>query len=136
MKSRPNRKYKWILISVLLSNLICFYPADMGSLPLLIFETSIINNTFSLDFGMEEIGSKFIFLGQLTLISSLFIKNTSRLLAFGKISIFMLFIGTPMIMDYRNVSNWNFEFSTWLPLYITGILFFYSSYSKGSKTNE
>ena len=128
MKNKSSKLLQWILVIVLLTNFLCFYPSDMVPLPLIIFEDAIIQGAFSTSFGVGEIGTKLLFMGQLLLLWTLLKSNLKLIIIMGRVSVILLMIGVPLIMDYRNVSGWSFEFTTWIPFFLSGIIFLYYSF--------
>ena len=125
MERKRLNRIKWILGVVLLLHLCCFFPGDMIPLPLAVYEFGIIESAFTMDFDRSGFGSKLTLIGQLGLIWALFLKGPRRIVQTGQISILLLMIGIPLLMNYRNVHGWTFEFGTWIPFYIVAILYLY-----------
>jgi hypothetical protein len=99
----------------------------MMPFPLFIYEVVVVDYAFSMNFDFYGIGSKAILVGQVIAFGCLFSKKNGRIILLGKISTIMLMIGIPLIMNYRNVNYWSFEFNTWVPFYLTSISFLYLS---------
>ncbi|WMI69314.1 hypothetical protein [Mangrovimonas sp. YM274] len=127
------RLLKWNLGVVLLTSLFCFYETDMIPLPLIIMEDGVIQEALSKNMDMAGIGTKAILIGQIALIWSLFSKKITRTAFLGSIAVGMLFIGIPMTTKWKNVHSWTFEFTTWIPFFISGLVFLYFSYSSQKK---
>ena len=68
---------------------------------------------------MNEIGAKLTFIGQIMIITALILKNRSYVISIGAFGTILLMVGLPMLMDYSNGRI--FEFSTWVPFYISGL---------------
>ena len=127
MKNKNANILQRILVIVLFTNFLCFYPSDMIPLPLIIFEDVIIQGAFLTNFSVSEIGTKLLFIGQILLLWTLLKSNLKLIIVMGSLSVSLLMTGIPLMMDYRNISGWSFEFSTWIPFFLSGFIFLYYS---------
>lgn len=127
MRKSSTKILKSILGVLLLTNICCFYPGDMIPLPLFVYEDGVIDSALSMNFDLLGIGAQSILIAQIMILWALLIKNIKMIIFLGRTSTLMLMIGIPLIMNYRNVNGWPFEFTTWLPFYLTGIVFLYVS---------
>ncbi len=135
MKIDTEKKFKRMIILIIITHFFCCIAGDIGFWPLLIVEIKLFSwdsyNSF-----LYNVYSKFIFVGEFLLVFALFSRKIRSILILGIIGSAILVFGI-VLLQGNYTSIYSIEAITSIPLaisvlifYIAALLYFIKNYSK------
>jgi hypothetical protein len=122
MKRQSATKLKWIMVIIIITHLLCFFPNDVIPLPVVIVETQLIDGFLKSEYTSDTI-SNLIVSGQILAITFLIFRFTTTRWVVGVLATILLICGNIVWLIYKNVSVGSFEFITSIPFIISAIIF-------------
>ena len=123
MKDKTQTKLKWVMVSIIITHLLCFFPNDMIALPVIVAESGALTSFLQWN-SISDIILNGIVFGQIIAVCFLILKTSIRTWVMGLFAVLLLLSVNMLWLIDKNVSIVSFECMTSIPFLLSAIGYF------------